>query len=46
MGNSNGINAMNVNIMQPNNNSISNSFGANAAPAPVKKNDPFSGLGF
>lgn len=46
MGNSNGMNAMNVNIMQPNNNSISNSFGANAAPAPVKKNDPFSGLGF
>ena len=36
--------AMNMNIMQPNNNSISNNFGAK--PADSGKKDPFAGLGF
>ena len=36
--------AMNMNIMQPNNNSISNNFGIK--PADSEKKDPFAGLGF
>ncbi len=39
-------NAMNVNIMQPMNNSISSNFGTPAGGQGVNKKDPFSSLGF
>ncbi|KAL7477726.1 hypothetical protein ACHAW6_003519 [Cyclotella cf. meneghiniana] len=38
--------AMNMNIMQPMNNSISNNFGAKPATGETSKKDPFAGLGF
>ena len=38
--------AMNMNIMQPMNNSISNNFGSKPANGDSGKKDPFAGLGF
>jgi len=40
------FNSMNMNIMHKNDNSISNSFGANGTPSIPKTNDPFAGMGF
>ena len=37
---------MNINVMQPMNNRISNNFGSTPAADPNKKPDPFSELGF
>ncbi len=36
---------MNINVMQPMNNNISNNFGSSSDVDPNKKSDPFSGLG-
>jgi hypothetical protein len=38
--------AMNMNIMQPMNNSISNNFGSKPAATESSKKDPYAGLGF